>query len=42
VRHGLCRELEHGIERLVWRGFLRPTNVARDAFALTEAGAEAL
>jgi len=27
---------------LVRRGFLRPVRVPRDAFALTEAGAEAL
>jgi len=35
-------ELEHGIEGLVRRGFLRRTDVPRHAFALTEAGADAL
>jgi len=35
-------ELERGLRGLVRRGFLRPTNVPRNAFALTDAGAEAL
>jgi len=35
-------ELAHGIDGLVRRGFLRPVQVPREAFALTEAGAEAL
>jgi len=40
---GLSRgELAYGIDGLVRRGFLRPLRVPRDAFALTEAGAEAL
>jgi len=40
---GLSRaELTSGIDGLVRRGFLRPVRVPRDAFALTEAGAEAL
>ena len=43
---GLSRgELTHGLNRLVHRGFLRPVRiprVPRVAFALTEAGAEAL
>ena len=40
---GLSRgELTFGIDGLVRRGFLRPVHVPRGAFALTEAGAEAL
>lgn len=40
---GLSRgELAYGIDGLVRRGFLRPVEVPREAFALTEAGAEAL
>jgi hypothetical protein len=40
---GLSRgELTNGIDGLVRRGFLRPVRVPREAFALTEAGAEAL
>ena len=40
---GLSRgELVEGIDGLVRRGFLRPVRVPREAFALTEAGAEAL
>src|SRR5262245_43862608 len=35
-------ELAHGIDRLVRRGFLQRLRVPREAFALTEAGAEAL
>ena len=35
-------ELAYGIDGLVRRGFLRPVRVPREAFALTEAGAEAL
>jgi hypothetical protein len=35
-------ELAYGIDRLVRRGFLRPVRVPREAFALTESGAEAL
>jgi len=35
-------ELACGIDGLVRRGFLRPVRIPRDAFALTEAGAEAL
>jgi hypothetical protein len=35
-------ELTHGIDGLVRRGFLQPVHVPREAFALTEAGAEAL
>ena len=35
-------DLERGILGLVRRGFLRPTKIPRDAFALTDAGAEAL
>jgi hypothetical protein len=37
-----CAELTYGIDGLVRRGFLRPVRVPREAFALTEAGAEAL
>jgi hypothetical protein len=39
LSHG---ELAYGIDRLVRRGFLRPVQVPRGGFALTEAGAEAL
>jgi DNA-binding MarR family transcriptional regulator len=40
---GLTRgELTRGIDGLVRRGFLRPVRVPRDAFELTDAGAEAL
>jgi hypothetical protein len=40
---GLSRaELVYGIDGLVRRGFLQPVQLPRDAFALTEAGAEAL
>jgi len=40
---GLSRgELAYGIDGLLRRGFLRPVRVPREAFALTEAGAEAL
>jgi hypothetical protein len=40
---GLSRgELAYGIDGLVRRGFLQPVRVPREAFALTEAGAEAL
>ena len=35
-------DLACGIDGLVRRGFLRPVQVPRNAFALTEAGAEAL
>jgi hypothetical protein len=35
-------ELTYGIDGLVRRGFLRSVRVPREAFALTEAGAEAL
>jgi len=35
-------ELERGISGLVRRGFLRPTRIPRDAWMLTDAGAEAL
>jgi hypothetical protein len=35
-------ELERGIWGLVRRGFLRPTNVPRNSWALTDDGAEAL
>lgn len=40
---GLSRgELTSGIHGLVRRGFVRPMRVPQKAFALTEAGAEAL
>jgi len=40
---GLSRgELAYGIDGLVRRGFLQPMRTPRGAFALTEAGAEAL
>lgn len=35
-------EVSDGMVRLVRRGFLKPIQVARGAFALTDAGAEAL